>query len=98
MDRPIVLCGLGRMGARVLEYLRAAGMPTVVVDNTCPADDPRLQGVRLVAGDCRRREVLERAGVASARGVLVLTSDDLLNITTALTIRSLNPEVRIVLR
>jgi Trk K+ transport system NAD-binding subunit len=98
MQRPIVLCGLGRMGARVLEYLRAAGLPVVVVDTVCRPDDPRLQGVRLVPGDCRRREVLQEAGVADAGGVLILTNDDLLNISTALMVRSLNREVRVVLR
>jgi Trk K+ transport system NAD-binding subunit len=86
------------MGAKVLEYLKAARMPVVVVDNTCRPDDPRLLGFHLVSGDCRQRDVLEVAGVAGARGVLVLTGDDLLNITTALTVRSLNAEVRIVLR
>src|SRR5262249_2923000 len=55
-------------------------------------------GARLVSGDCRRREVLEAAGVAGARGVLLLTSDDLLNVTAALAVRALNPEVRVVLR
>jgi Trk K+ transport system NAD-binding subunit len=98
MQRPIVLCGLGRMGARVLDYLRAAALPVVVIDTVCKPDDPRLGGVRLVSGDCRRREVLEAAGVADARGVLVLTNDDLLNVSTALMVRSLNPEVRVVLR
>jgi Trk K+ transport system NAD-binding subunit len=95
---PIVLCGLGRMGSRVLDYLLAAGMPVVVVDTVCKSDDPRLRGARLVTGDCRRREVLEGAGVAAARGVLVLTNDDLVNVTTALGVRSLNRDVRIVVR
>jgi Trk K+ transport system NAD-binding subunit len=98
MDRPIVLCGLGRMGSHVLEYLHAAGLPVVVIDTVCPPNDPRLAGTRLISGDCRRREVLEQAGIASARGVLILINDDLANISTALMVRSLNPEVRIVLR
>ena len=98
MKRPIVLCGLGRMGSRVLDYLRAADLPVVVVDTACRPDDPRLNGVRLVSGDCRRRDVLETAGVADSGGVLVLTNDDLLNVSTALTARSLNPDVRIVVR
>lgn len=98
MERPIVLCGLGRMGARVLEYLRAAHLPAVVIDTVCKPDDPRLAGAKLVSGDCRRREVLVAAGVAEARGVLILTNDDLLNVTTALTVRGLNRDVRIVLR
>jgi Trk K+ transport system NAD-binding subunit len=98
MTKPIVLCGLGRMGGRVLEYLQAAGLPVVVVDTACAPDDPRLKGGRLVHGDCRRREVLEAAGVREASGVLVVTGDDLLNISAVLMVRSLNPDVRVVLR
>ncbi len=98
MEQPIVLCGLGRVGWRVLEYLLAANLPVVVIDTTCHADDPRLRGVRLVTGDCRRREILEAAGIAQARGVLILTGDDLLNVSAALMVRALNGEVRVVLR
>jgi Trk K+ transport system NAD-binding subunit len=98
MDRPIVLCGLGRMGARVLQYLQKAGLPVVVIDTVCPAGDARLGGATLIVGDCRRREVLEQAGVARAGGVLILTNDDSLNISTALMVRTLNKEVRIVVR
>ncbi len=98
MKRPIILCGLGRMGARVMETLRDADLPVVVVDNVCRPDDPRLLGARLVPGDCRRRDLLEAAGVADCGGVLVLTNDDLLNVTTALTIRAIHPEVRVVVR
>src|SRR4051812_20419102 len=98
MDRPIVVCGLGRMGSRVLDYLLAAGFPVVVIDNQAKPDDPRLRTARLVQGDCRRREVLEAAGVAGSRGVLVLTADDQLNISTALMIRSLHRDVPVVVR
>jgi Trk K+ transport system NAD-binding subunit len=98
VDAPVILCGLGRVGSRVLEYLLAADFPIVVIDNCCAADDARLGRARFVKGDCRRREVLEQAGVVGARGVLVLTSDDLVNISTGLMVRSLDPEVRVVLR
>src|SRR4051812_10470939 len=95
-QRPVVLCGLGRTGARVLDYLRAAKLPVVVVDDRCKPDDPRLRGMRLVSGDCRDRATLEKAGAAGARGVLVLTNDDLVNISTTLLVRTLDPEVRVV--
>src|SRR4051794_31658193 len=98
MEHPVILCGLGRVGGRVLEYLRAAGLPVVVIDTNCKADDPRLQGTRLIAGDFRQRELLEQAGVATARGVLILTSDDLVNISATLMVRHLNPSVRVVVR
>ncbi len=98
MEQPVILCGLGRVGGRVLEYLQAANIPVVVIDNRCACDDPRLGKARLVPGDCRRREVLAEAGVAGARGVLILTSDDLVNISTALMVRSLDADVRVVMR
>ncbi|MCI0704290.1 MAG: NAD-binding protein [Planctomycetia bacterium] len=98
MERPVVLCGLGRVGWRVLDSLRAAGVPVVVVDlNTLP-DDTRLNGAKAVKGDCRRAEVLEQAGVKEARGVVIVTSDDLVNISAALVARRLNPHARLVVR
>ena len=98
MSQPVILCGLGRLGRRVLEYLRAAGMSATVVDNRCDPDDPGLQGVRVIVGDFRQAEVLEAAGLRDARGLLILTSDDLVNISAALTARHLNSTVRIVVR
>src|SRR3954451_7518763 len=98
MAGAIVLCGLGRTGARVLTYLRAAGLHVVVIDDRCKPDDPRLRGARFVARDFRQPDVLSRAGVAGARGVLVMTNDDLVNVSTVLQIRALDPEVRVVVR
>lgn len=98
MERPVVVCGLGRVGWRVLASLRAAGLPAVAIDiNTAP-DDPRLAGVTAFKGDCRRPELLEAAGVKDARAVVIVTSDDLVNISTALLVRRLNPDARVVVR
>jgi Trk K+ transport system NAD-binding subunit len=98
MEQHFIVCGLGRVGWSVLEYLRAAGAPVVVIDNRCHPDDPRLAGCRLIPGDCRRADVLLQAGVRSARGVLVLTSEDLVSLSTALAVHQLNPETRLVVR
>ena len=46
--QPVILCGLGRVGSRVLDFLRATALPIVVIDNSCAADDPRLENVRLI--------------------------------------------------
>jgi Trk K+ transport system NAD-binding subunit len=98
MNQPVIVCGLGRVGWSVLDYLRRAGLAVVVIDQRCAADDPRLAGVRVIPGDCRQKEILQQAGVDRARGVLILTSDDLVNISTTLMIRSLQPDVRVVVR
>jgi Trk K+ transport system NAD-binding subunit len=98
MERPVVLCGLGRVGWRVLDSLRAAGLPAVVIDIKTEPNDPRLAGVTVFRGDCRQVELLERAGVKDARAVVIVTSDDLVNISTALLARKMNPDARVVVR
>jgi Trk K+ transport system NAD-binding subunit len=96
--QPVIVCGLGKVGWRVLDYLRATGLAVVAIDQHCAADDPRLAGVRFLQGDFRDPALLEKAGVQMARGVLVITSDDLVNTSAALMVRSLNPHVRIIVR
>jgi Trk K+ transport system NAD-binding subunit len=98
MDAHYILCGLGKVGLRVLEHLRAAGARVVVVDSHEHKDDPKLAGVPIIVGDCRAQETLERAGLEKARGVLILTSDDLVNLSAALIVRHLHPSVRVVVR
>jgi Trk K+ transport system NAD-binding subunit len=97
MDRPVIVCGFGRVGRRVLEYLRAAQLQAVLIDlQFDPGQVP--PDARTIKGDCRSRETLTEAGIATARGVIVCTSDDLVNLSAVLTARSLNPDVRIVVR
>lgn len=96
MDRPVILCGVGKVGQRVLECLCCDPVRVVVVDLAPPADLP--DGVRVVAGDCRQAAVLEAAGVRTAAGVIVCTSNDLVNLAAALAIHRLAPEVRVVVR
>jgi Trk K+ transport system NAD-binding subunit len=98
MENHFILCGLGRVGRHVLDYLKKAGSPLVVIDNHADPKDPGLSGVHLIRGDCRTAEALVQAEVASARGVLILTSDDLVNLSAALQVHRLNPGVRVGVR
>jgi Trk K+ transport system NAD-binding subunit len=98
MEQHFILCGLGRVGERVLEHLHVAGARVVVIDTRCCPGDARLAGAELVQGDCRHKEVLEKAGLARARGVLILPSDELISLQTALMVRHLHPSVRVVVR
>jgi Trk K+ transport system NAD-binding subunit len=97
MPGPVIVCGLGRVGRRVLDHIRAAQLSAVVIDSNL--DSTSLpEGVRGIKGDCRQSAVLLEAGIVDARGVIVCTSDDLANITTALAARRLNADIRIVVR
>ncbi len=98
MKGHFVLCGLGQIGLRVLTYLKSLGNPIVVIDNHCSPNDSHLEGATLICGDCREKEVLEKANIREAAGVLILTSNDLINLSTGLMIYRLNPEVRMVIR
>ncbi len=98
MTHTVLLCGLGQVGWRVLDSLKAAGASITVIDLKAKADDPRLKGIAFFPGDCRQSELLERAGVRTTTGVLIVTSDDLLNVSTAMLVRRMNPNARIVVR
>jgi Trk K+ transport system NAD-binding subunit len=98
MENHFILCGLGRVGRHVLDYLKKAGSPIIVIDDQARADDSSLEGVHLIRGDCRAAENLTQANVARSRGVLVLTSDDRVNISAALQVHRLNPDVRVGVR
>jgi Trk K+ transport system NAD-binding subunit len=97
VDRPVILCGFGRVGRRILDHLVAAGQPVAVV-SLKPPPRPLPPGATFVRGDCCLPETLEAAGVGSARGVIVVTDDDLVNVNCALLVRRLNPDVRVVVR
>jgi Trk K+ transport system NAD-binding subunit len=93
-----IVCGLGRIGWPVLEYLKAANWSVVAIDQEIAVDDPRLAGIRLLRGDFRDPRLLQEAGLAEAQGVLLLANDDLNNLAASLDIRQLRADVRIVVR
>ena len=98
----VIVCGLGRVGFRVVRWLLDLGEEVVVIDLS---DDPeqlhdqvRAWGVPVMTADARRVDVLELAGLSACSAVMPLTDDDLVNLTVATAARSVVPHVRIVLR
>ncbi|WP_204006056.1 NAD-binding protein [Virgisporangium aurantiacum] len=101
----VVVIGLGSVGVRVVELLIAAGRDVVVVerDESCRyLAQVRRAGVPVVIADSTLPQTLGAVNLAGAAAVAVLTSDDLTNIETGLTVRDqLGPrwtEVPVVLR
>lgn len=105
MHDHVIVIGLGTVGLRVVEYLVARGHQVVVLDRD---EDNRFLArarelrVPVVIGDATVQASLEAVNLRRARAVAVLTSSDLANIETALTIDDLlgdlRPEVPLVLR
>jgi len=86
----VVVIGLGSVGVRVVERLLSAGTEVVVIDrneHNRYAAQVRESGVPVVFADATLPQTLRRVHLASARGVAVITSDDLVNLETGLAIR-----------
>ena len=83
----IVVVGLGSVGIRVVSDLAAAGYDVLVIEqdenNRFLATAAELD-VPVIFGDPTMRQTLESARVERARGVAVVTSDDMRNIETGI--------------
>lgn len=89
----VIVCGAGRVGLVVIERLVQEGQPFVVVDNN--PDICQLTGEKgclHLQGDATLDEVLLKAGVKRARGVITAIAHDAENVYVTLTARSLNPD------
>ncbi len=97
----IVVCGMGTVGLRVCDQLRAAGVEVVGIErDPSPAmlAAARRLGVPMVSGDASDASTLAAAGAGRARCVVAVTDDDVVNLEAGLTARALRPDTRVVLR
>jgi Trk K+ transport system NAD-binding subunit len=101
MDRFLV-CGLGSFGQHCVSALKEFGVSVVAIEQNPPASweisDLGNCLDELIIGDCRQKGILESAGVDRCRAVLLVTSDERVNATTALLVRQMNPIARLVVR
>lgn len=95
-DGTWIVCGYGRFGRAVAHRLHERGVQVRVVEPAAVADDGT--GIEAIIGDGTQRETLERAGVASARAIVVGTDDDLRNLAIARLAQSVNASLFVVLR
>ena len=99
-DGHVIVAGLGNVGFRVVEELRQAGVPVVVLerDREGPFVGGMEQQVPLLVGDARLVSVLEQAHVQGARSILAVTGDDAVNLSICLTAKEMSPKTRTVVR
>ncbi|MBP6015566.1 MAG: NAD-binding protein [Candidatus Promineofilum sp.] len=101
LNRHLVLIGLGHLGFRVMQMLVETGQEVVVIEQAPKVnlvEGARQLGVPVIEDDGRRLEALEGAGTARARGILLCTQNDTLNLQIAFMARRLNPTIEVVVR
>ncbi len=97
----IVVCGVGRVGYRVITELLDQGETVVAVnasENEEWLEPFRKRGVAVLIADARQRQTLINAGVVRASSIVACTSDDLTNLDIVLDARDINPKIKVVLR
>ncbi|MEV4842003.1 NAD-binding protein [Micromonospora matsumotoense] len=97
----VVVVGLGNIGTRVMAQLHDFGVEVVAIDRSAEARGAALArrlGVPLIVGDAAREETLRSASVEHCQALVVVSTDDGVNLRAALNGRALNPELRVVLR
>ena len=99
--RHVVVIGLGNVGTRVIQQLHDLGLPVVAIDRRSDsrgAQVTRQLGIPFIVGDAGREETLRAANVQTARAVVALSTDDVVNLEAGLHARNLHPGIRVVLR
>ncbi len=99
IDSHFILCGFGRIGSIIAESLARQGVPFVIVER----DASRLAGVAdrgwlALAADASREDVLRKAGIDRARGLIAAVGTDAENVYTVLTARVMRPDIFIIAR
>jgi voltage-gated potassium channel len=94
-----ILCGFGRIGEIVAFDLQQQRIPFVIVERDHERARAALdKGYLAVAADSSQEEVLERAGIFRARGLVAAVGTDAENVYTVLTARVMRPELFIIAR
>jgi voltage-gated potassium channel len=90
-----VVCGYGRVGRQVVADLRRRGCPVVVIEREAAETG---EAVPLLTGDATGDDILVRAGLMRARGLVAATGSDPTNVDITLSARAVNPALQIVAR
>jgi len=91
----VVIIGLERVGQRVAARLHQLKQPIVGITFNADFDRTILPQIPLIMGNLS--EALHRANLATAKSILVLTDDEILNLEVALMTRRENPHSQIVI-
>lgn len=95
----IIIAGYGRVGRRVAAVLHREGQPLVVVDQRPNVvAEAEADGHLGIVGDAANDEVLRRAGIERAQGLISVVSSDAENVYVVLSAHDLCPGLQIVAR
>ncbi|MDA8164177.1 MAG: potassium channel protein [Desulfobacteraceae bacterium] len=94
-----IVCGYGRIGRVICKILKENGRPFVVIENNAKEIQALDEtGFLALEGNAAEDEVLLRAGIKQAKGLVAVVSSDAENVYITLSARGLNPDLFIMAR
>lgn len=95
----LIVCGYGRTGYEIVSILNSIFPDFMIIER----DEDRIseaqeKGHLVLQGDATDDEILEKAGVMKAFGLISALGNDADNVYVVLTARELNPKLRIIAR
>lgn len=92
-----IVCGAGAVDQTVIKSFQEHAAPFVVIEeNEKRVEDLQAVGIQAIAGDATNEDVLQKAGIMSARGIVCTLSTDAENVFTVLTARQMHDDIYIV--
>ena len=94
-----IICGYGRIGRTVAQLLQQKPLEVVVIDKNAEyIPEFQEKGILYLLGEATDEDLLLRAGIEKAKGLVAVVSSDADNVYITLTARGLNPKLFILAR
>ena len=95
----VIICGFGRVGQTVSRFLKQESIDFVAIDiDPLRTRKAREAGENVLFGSSRQTELLNAAHLAQAKLVVIAFGDDKQSVEVIQKVRSLSPEVPILVR
>src|SRR3989338_6256110 len=92
-----IVCGYGRVGEHVCNVLEQNNVPFVVVEDKKElVEHVREKGILGIDGNALKTDVLQKASIGRARGLIGALGSDSDNLFLVLTAKELNPGLKVV--
>jgi CPA2 family monovalent cation:H+ antiporter-2 len=99
LENHVIVCGFGRTGRQIAEFLAAEGIPFLALDvDPQQVRHANVAGGRVAFGSADRIEVLMAAGIARARAVVVAYPDTHSSERVLRLVRGERPEMPVIVR
>ncbi len=96
-----LICGLGNVGMEIVRELHQQKHDIVVIESDHSNRflySMRSLGIPVIVEDASLANTLQAANIEGANAIIVCTSNDMINVEIALTVKALAPKIPVILR